>query len=358
MKRKHLSLLLSGVLAVAALTGCSQAPEHTHAAGTAWDWNGTEHWHLCECGEKLDTAAHALDDLILCTDCGVELWDMGDGCVDGISYDENGDLLRMASFNADGEMISELRWERTYDANNRLLKTNCYVDGFLQDEEEYAVSDNGEVYMLCCTSHDEDGSYGVHEYDENGNLVAYKYYEADGTMSYESYSEYALTEDGEFYEAKSTSISSDGEKYVYEYNAYGDSTYTAYYTADGTLDYEFVCEYDYDENGDPLWEKQYLDGVLIYEVTAYAVVSDEEGYCRYTAQTIEYNEDGSKLVCDYGDNTDVAMETLYNADGSVAYAYTYTYEDTADGGWSVCVTDQNGEIISQVTYDCDGNEIE
>ena len=132
----------------------------------------------------------------------------------------------------------------------------------------------------------------------------------------------------------------------------------AYYMADGTLDYEFICEYEYDENGDPLWEKQYLDGVLIYEVVQYAVVTDNEGYCRYPEITVEYNEDGSKLVSEYGQNTEVATETFHNADGTVEYIHTYTYEDTADGGWTVRVTDQDGNVLSQVTYDADGNETE
>ena len=32
---------------------------HTHSYGTKWKYDGTNHWHECECGDKADTAAHS-----------------------------------------------------------------------------------------------------------------------------------------------------------------------------------------------------------------------------------------------------------------------------------------------------------
>ena len=32
---------------------------HTHSYGTEWKYDGTNHWHECECGDKADTAAHS-----------------------------------------------------------------------------------------------------------------------------------------------------------------------------------------------------------------------------------------------------------------------------------------------------------
>ena len=32
---------------------------HTHSYGTEWKYDGTTHWHECECGDKADTAAHS-----------------------------------------------------------------------------------------------------------------------------------------------------------------------------------------------------------------------------------------------------------------------------------------------------------
>ena len=32
---------------------------HTHSYGTEWKYDGTNHWHECQCGDKADTAAHS-----------------------------------------------------------------------------------------------------------------------------------------------------------------------------------------------------------------------------------------------------------------------------------------------------------
>ena len=186
MKRKHLAILLSGVLAAAMLAGCGKTPSHTHTAQPVWGWNSTEHWHPCACGVEVEVAPHNLTDDLTCADCGVELWDMGDGYVDAISYDAHGEVLRMVSFQPNGRIIGELRWERAYDADDRPLSVRFYVDDFLQDEDEYGVNADGDAYVMRNTNYQEDGSYGINEYDENSNLIMFKSYDADGTLTYES----------------------------------------------------------------------------------------------------------------------------------------------------------------------------
>ena len=61
-------------------------PSHTHSYGTDWKYDGTNHWHECECGDKADTAAHSFQWVIdkaatkeatgikheECTVCGVK----------------------------------------------------------------------------------------------------------------------------------------------------------------------------------------------------------------------------------------------------------------------------------------------
>lgn len=39
-------------------------PSHTHSYGTEWKYDGTNHWHECECGDKADTAAHSFQWMI------------------------------------------------------------------------------------------------------------------------------------------------------------------------------------------------------------------------------------------------------------------------------------------------------
>ena len=41
------------------LTMIPTADSHTHSYGTDWKYDGTNHWHECECGDKADTAAHS-----------------------------------------------------------------------------------------------------------------------------------------------------------------------------------------------------------------------------------------------------------------------------------------------------------
>ena len=41
---------------------------HTHSYGTEWKYDGTNHWHECECGDKADVAAHSASEWIVDTD--------------------------------------------------------------------------------------------------------------------------------------------------------------------------------------------------------------------------------------------------------------------------------------------------
>ena len=353
--KKKISLILSGLMLTAALAGCGNG--HTHTAGEAWQWNGTDHWHLCECGAEVNPAAHNVGDDMRCADCGVEVWDLGEGYIDITAYDEFGAATHMVSYEPDGNISSEYRWERTYDADGNVLTENFYVGDFLQDENTYAVSADWGNYMVSCLNHQEDGYAYLNEYDEFGNLLHVVAYDPDGNVFAESNHEYVLNDDGEYYEAKVVEVV-EGEKYEYEYNAQGDITSWTSYQADGTVALAFTYEYGYNEEGDPTWEKKYSDGKLVYEIVNYAVVYDDEGYCRYPEMEVEYNEDGSKLVREFGENTEVAVETLYNADGSEAYVYTYAYEINELDGQTVTVTDQNGEVISQTVYDADGEIVE
>ena len=42
-------------------------PSHTHSYGTEWKYDGTNHWHECECGDKADIAAHSASEWIVDT---------------------------------------------------------------------------------------------------------------------------------------------------------------------------------------------------------------------------------------------------------------------------------------------------
>ena len=40
-------------------TNPATGSNHTHSYGTEWKYDGTNHWHKCECGDKADTAPHS-----------------------------------------------------------------------------------------------------------------------------------------------------------------------------------------------------------------------------------------------------------------------------------------------------------
>ena len=42
-------------------------PSHTHSYGTDWKYDDTNHWHECECGDKVDVAAHSASKWIIDT---------------------------------------------------------------------------------------------------------------------------------------------------------------------------------------------------------------------------------------------------------------------------------------------------
>ena len=42
-------------------------PSHTHSYGTEWKYDGTNHWHECECGDKANIAAHSASEWIVDT---------------------------------------------------------------------------------------------------------------------------------------------------------------------------------------------------------------------------------------------------------------------------------------------------
>lgn len=329
--KKMLTILLSCGLALTVLSACGG---HTHTAEEGWDRNAKEHWQVCECGEKMEVAAHELDEMDICTVCGSEVWDFGDSA-DVYNYDENGNMLRSTSYDAEGNVVTETIREHTYDADGNVQQVTIYTDGVLIEEEFYAAGEDGEFYLESIMMYHEDGSKTENEYDENGNVTYMASYNADDEIEHESWSEYAQTEDGEFYEAKVTESYEDGTKLVAEYNQYEDIVTRVMYDANGAVVYEERYEREYNEEGDPLWEKEYEDGVLIREIPYYISGSDEDMSWRCPGKTIDYYEDGTKLVTEYNENGDLGKEITYNADDSVESTVTYTYELVEDGEWTV-----------------------
>ena len=304
---KRLFSFALAVAVAASLTACAE--KHTHSPTEGWELNAKEHWQACECGEAMNTAAHTLDENSRCDVCGAEIWDFGDS-VDVNTYNEYGDMLRMTSYDAEGNITTDLWYEYEYDADGNKLLEKYYGDGVLMDETAYEAG-----VPVSYTAYYEDGTKTVTEYDENGNTPHSVYYDADGSVASETWSEYDFTADGVSYESKNTMIDFDGTKYIGEYNEQGDMTAWLCYDAGGSLVTEERYEFEYDAEGRKQVKRSYVGGMLTEELI-YTLVTYEDGWMNYPGTVIEYETDGSKTVTEYDENDEIISVTTYDAAGN------------------------------------------
>lgn len=343
---KKQNIIISAVLAAALLAGCGG---HKHTAQGDWDFNGKEHWNICECGEKMDAAEHKLGDDMVCTKCGAEVWLMDDGSADVYSYDLYGNTLLYAYFDAEGNMVSESRYENEYDDAGNLQVVRFYSDGVLQSENAYVSNDKGESSLVKSTMF-YDGGCTVNEYDEYGNMVHMADTDEAGSVEAESWYEYTMDADGGFYESKYTERLPEGGKLEAQYNPMGDIIVRVWYDENDNETRVDTWEYEYNEEGQDDWQKQYTDGVLVYEITGYGEYSNSEFSMRYPECIIEYYEDGTRLEQKYGSNGEIETETSYSANGDVVEVLTYTYETDEDGNWKSIQVHNGDKLVIDKQY--------
>lgn len=314
MKKHYRSLLVGCTVMAALLSGC--AGGHTHQTSGAWQVDCSDHWHVCsDCGKKLEKGAHTLDGADLCTVCGAQVVDWGES-KSVYQFTENGNLLKMADYDADGKVMTQTLYEYEYDADGNLLHASTVTDGVLMDESTYTMVD-GENVVREYISYLEDGSKSVSYYDENGNTVQSVFYDAEGNVDLKIDSEYVLSADGEWYESVCITTEADGSRYVSEFSENGDQTSSARYDAGGNLVYRDTWVYTYNEDGNWQSMQYYYNDVLTSE-TVYATVSDEDGFMTYPETVTEYEESGAKTVTVYDENDQIVSQTRYDADGKVS----------------------------------------
>lgn len=390
MMKKTLLMLLCLLLALPFACAEEAAPTATPApVPPVFDWerNGAEHWHLLENGEKTDVAAHTLDDGMICTSCGSEVW-LFDGLrAEVFDYDAFGNLVRQTSFDEDGTISYETAYTLTYDEDDNLIHSLEFIDGVLFSESTFAMSPDGDVVPVIQLTWYDDGTWAMNEYDEYGNCVRATTYDEEDSLSSETLSEYKRGLWGWFYESKTTTYLDDAV-FMHEYNEYGDKT-RSYLTEAGVAWSDHVYEYGY-QNGSKLWCKDYSQGRLYRE----SIYDQDSGMC---IKETEYLEDGTKTISEYNLIGDPLSIVFFLADGTVdmtqAFEYVYDEHDTqlsskayvngalvlhteyafdeygwnyvaretlynGDGSYLVCTYDENEEIVSEIGYDAKGNVIE
>lgn len=310
--KKLFAIVTACAMLVAVMTACAS---HSHTEAGSWTADAASHWKLCtECDEKLQAGEHTLDDGSVCTVCGSEVLDFGDTVLVS-AYDGHDNITRMATYDADGSLLTESLYEYEYDTDGNLTADRQYVDGELIGETEYTVTD-GESIPVKYTGHNSDGTWFVNEYDSNGNVSLLVDYGADGSVNMQIDYQYAQNSDGDWYESACTETYSDGMKIEAEYNEQLDTTARVIYDADGNVTSTENWEYTYDADGFYATEKAYVDGVLSQENT-YKTVTDGDGMFNYLETVTVYNEDGGKTVRVYDENAELVSETEYDASGSV-----------------------------------------
>jgi len=314
MKKLIAWFLVSLVLLCAA---CAEAPV---LPVFEWEHNGQDHWQLDASGAVINQGAHQLEDGWLCSICGGEVLDWGDGTFDVTDYDAYGNMLRISSYDEAGELTYQNLHVLTCNEDGIVLKDVEYIDGILYGESIYTVSADGEQIPVIATVWNDDGTTSINKYDEQGNCVFAAVYEENGELLFETISEFALADDGRYYECSTTSRYASGETFYQESNQYGDPLRTLNTSDDGTPWADYTYEYEY-KNGSKVWSRQYTSGVLSWEE-----YFDDEGNC---VKDIEYLEDGSSIVTLFNALGDATTSTSYAPDGSILSIKTheYVYDD-------------------------------
>lgn len=241
--RKKIFVAVAMLTAILMLTACGKTHEHTL---TEWTGNATEHWYVCECGEKINTAEHTFDEYSMCSVCSMTVNDMGDGAYELLMYDEQGTMCRLTGYDAEGNVQYEHRIDNEYyeDGNPKSVKE--YMDGVIISESSYLRcenSENGEVYMNEYIGYDTD-TKNVSLYDEQSNLLSYTVYDKDGNVVTADIYTYEYDEDGNMTKCvvKTDGVTSRESFYTLDADGNSYAFREVFYNESGEIEQEYTYE--------------------------------------------------------------------------------------------------------------------
>lgn len=317
---KKLFLLLLATLTLFSITQAEEPALPTFE----WERDAVNHWQLDETGAIIVMEPHTLDEMLLCTGCGSEIWLFEDGYADVNNYDEYGNLLRYTSFDANGTVLTDIVHAYEYNQDGIVLVDREFYNGVFISITQFTVNENGEQIPVITTTYNEDNTVSVNEYDDFGNVVRSYVQDEQGVITVETISEYLQDDDGWFYEAKNTTRFIEGAVFYREMNQYGDTIRVLNTEADGTVWADSVYEYEYIQ-GVKRVKKQYSFGRL-----AASQIFDEEGSLVGEA---EYLEDGSKILSVYDDQGNLTITTKLADDTVVSVESIPAEDEDMSGDW-------------------------
>jgi len=260
MKKRTITILLAALLLLP-MAACGKKETHTHTAQGDWQRNGTDHWKLCQCGEKTEAARHSLTEQ-QCTVCGSYVLPKWDGITRVVDYNDHGEPLRINDYDEQGNTI--------YD-----------------ERREYGTTESGGTYVRAISIYQNDGSYETEIRDQWGKRLELNTYSAEDLLLRQVILTYGQV-DGRDYLSGQTTKTLDGSVTEETFDQYGKPTLLRQKDQNGQIIYEMVYTYEYDENGRMLSEQRVENGTLRMEC-AYAYT--EQG--SYRPWVKEYADDGT-----------------------------------------------------------------
>ena len=310
--KKYLSLLSACLIFITVFTACSS---HSHTADENWYVDLENHRSICaECGEQIKTEPHEFDEEGCCAVCGATLFDFGDGTYSIMSYDSQGGINFDGYYDGDGNLLSSRRYVNEYYEDGYVKSISTYeYDPLIYGDSEimtgkdrYLVCENseyGEAYLDESTAYNADGSGYTTKFAENGDIITYTEFDAEGNSTSSSRYEYEYDENGErLYMAVYTDDKLDYEEFsVAVPNSSSAITKQILYNADGLVLSLYEYDYEFDSEGNTLRHTAYLNGVIDWE----NIYEYSDG-CTYLA-----------IETDYDENGELISEIHYDADGNV-----------------------------------------
>ncbi len=280
----------------------------------AWERDPNMHWHEDENGVKTDEGAHVLDDVV-CEICQSTIWLYDDGMCDINNFNEYDELTHYSYFDADGTLIDDYVYVYKYDENGNKLTSSAYYFETLVEESEYGLDPFGFTVQKSVTSYLDDGSISAYLCDEYGNIVSSRITDAEGNITIDETYEYTYNEEGmPLYTIQKIRFD-DGIIAYRETDEMGNSIIEAQYNPDGSVIFEFKFLYEYDELGRMTKQTATEDDRPLYE-NHYAY-EDRYDLWGYQIRSIEYLEDGSKIVYEFDEYGETISETTYDAEGNI-----------------------------------------
>lgn len=307
--RKIPALLLCLVLCLG-MTACNAFHDHT------WSFDVKNHWCDCECGKQIEPLPHNLYENV-CVACGVEIWEIGDQ-INVLTYDEHGFVKTSVAYDSSGNVTREEFYEWEYDQNGNPTRNKVYRNGILYEESIFqsCALAGEEVCLKESVDYYEDGSRQVWLYDEYGVVESDTMYLADGSVDTQYTYENTYDDQGNLLERV---CFKDGVRYWETQSILGPDgnlyeSAMISYNADGSIAFDRICDYKFDDQGNLCYSSQTSGGVIVkesfYELDAVGKV--------YRSLVIAYREDGTKSdEYFYDDQFNQTQHIEYNPDGSI-----------------------------------------